>query len=77
MPYVISRVSPGTFKYYGIKVLAEAMYPIARLLEDEGDAFAEAFEPEPPPAETDNAANEVQALFAELEQMETERAATP
>ncbi len=53
------------------------MYPIARLLEDEGDAFAEAFEPEPPPAETDNAANEVQALFAELEQMETERAATP
>ena len=55
--------------------LAEAMYAIARLLEDEGDAFAEAFEVEPSPPDPEDA-GEVQAMFAELEQMEANRAAT-
>jgi len=58
-----------------VEQLAEAMYAIARLLEDEGDAFAQAFEPEPPPLDTEDA-GDVKAMFAELEQMEAERAFT-
>jgi len=61
--------------FRSVEELAEAMYAMARLLEDEGDAFAEAFEPEPPlsdPLDGD-AAGDVQAIFAELEQMEAER----
>jgi len=63
--------------FRSVEELAEAMYAIARLLEDEGDAFAEAFEPEPPPTDPlDQDAGEVRDLFAELEAMEADRAST-
>ena len=52
-----------------VEQLAEAMYAIARLLEDEGEAFAQAFEPEPTTPDPPDA-GEVQSLFAELQQME-------
>jgi len=58
-----------------VEQLAEAMYAIARLLEDEGEAFAQAFEPELPPPDSEGA-DDVKAMFAELEQMEAERALT-
>ncbi len=59
-----------------VEQLAEAMYAIARLLEDEGEAFAEAFEPEPPPSVPEDA-DQVQAMFAELESMERASYAVP
>lgn len=58
-----------------VEQLAEAMYAIARLLEDEGDAFAQAFDPQLPPPDPEDA-GDVKAMFAELEQMETEHALT-
>jgi len=58
-----------------VEQLAEAMYAIARLLEDEGEAFAQAFEPELPPPDPEDA-GDVKAMFAELEQIEAERALT-
>ncbi len=58
-----------------VEQLAEAMYAIARLLEDEGDAFAQAFELEPPPPDPKDA-GDVKAMFAELERMEAQRAPT-
>lgn len=68
------EVSFGT-----VEQLAQAMYAIARLLEDEGDDFAQAFELEPPPSDPPSLhqeAGDLKALFAELEQMEAERAPT-
>ncbi len=62
--------------FRSVEELAEAMYAIARLLEDEGDCFAQAFEPELPSPDPEDDAGEVRNLFAELEQMESERAAT-
>ena len=64
--------------FRNLEQLAESLVYLARLLDGDLDGFAEAYEPEaPPPAETDNAAGEVQAMFTELEAMEAERAATP
>jgi hypothetical protein len=54
--------------FRSIEQLAEAMYIIARLLEDEGDAFAAAYEPETEPKSQDT--GDVRELFAELEAME-------
>ncbi len=62
--------------FRNLEQLAESLVYLARLLDGDLDGFARAYEPEaPPPAETNNnAAGEVQAMFAELEQMEAEHA---
>jgi hypothetical protein len=54
--------------------LAEAMFALARVLETDVDAFAQAYEPEMPPAAPEDAI-EIDALFAELDALEKERAA--
>jgi hypothetical protein len=59
--------------FSSIEQLAEAMYTLARVLETEGDAFAQAYEPERPQELPEDAA-EIDALFAELEAMEKARA---
>jgi hypothetical protein len=56
-----------------VEQLAEVMYTLARVLETEGDAFAQAYEPERPP-EVPEDALEIDAMFAELEAMEKARA---
>ncbi len=62
--------------FRNLEQLAESLVYLARLLDGNLDGFAEAYEPDaPPPAEIDNAAGEVQAMFAELVAMEAERAA--
>jgi len=62
--------------FRNLEQLAESLAYLARLLDGDLDGFAQAYEPEaPPPAETNDAANEVQAVFRELEQMEAEHAA--
>ena len=55
-----------------VEQLAEAMFAIARVLETEIDAFAQAYEPELPP-EAPEDAGEIDALFAGLEAIERER----
>ncbi len=63
--------------FRNLEQLAENLVYLAHLLDIDLDGFAQAYEPEaPPPAETNNAAGEVQAMFGELEQMEAEHAAT-
>jgi len=57
-----------------VEQLAEAMFALAKVLETEVDAFAEAYEPEKPPEVTEDAI-EIDALFAELQAMEKEHAA--
>ncbi|WP_263377205.1 hypothetical protein [Granulicella aggregans] len=57
-----------------VEQLAEAMFALARVLETDVDAFAQAYEPEMPP-EVPEVALEIDALFAELEAMERERSA--
>ena len=52
--------------------LAEAMLTLARILENEGDAFAELYEREEPQA-VDNDVEELRQMFRRLEEMETER----
>ena len=59
--------------FASVEQLAEAMFTFARVLETEVDAFAQAYEPEQPP-EVPEDAGEINALFAELEAMEKERA---
>lgn len=62
--------------FRSLEQLAEAMYAIARLLEDEGDAFAQAFEPEaPPPKDEQESRDELREMYAELEAMTAERTA--
>jgi len=62
--------------FRNLEQLAESLVYLARLLDGDLDGFAEAYEPEaPPPAETNNAAVEVQAMFADLERIEAEHAA--
>ena len=55
--------------FLSVEQLAESLYAIARLLEAEGDAFAQAFEPVLPVPSAGDAA-EVEGMFAELEMME-------
>jgi hypothetical protein len=55
-----------------VEQLAEAMFALARVLETEVDAFAQAYEPEPPPEVPENT-GEIDTLFAELEAMERAR----
>ncbi len=62
--------------FRSLEQLAESLVYLANLLDVDLDGFAQAYEPEAaPPAETNNAAGEVQAMFRELEQMEAEHAA--
>jgi hypothetical protein len=56
-----------------VEQLGEAMFALAQVLTTDVDAFAQAFEPEIPP-EVPEDAGEMDALFAELEEMEEERA---
>jgi len=69
------RLIPGRLEvsFGTVEQLAAAMYALARVLEAEGDAFAQAYEPELPPEVPEDAV-EIDALFAELEAMERERA---
>ncbi len=55
--------------------LAEDMFTLVRILDAETEEFARAYEPEPPlPEDLDQAAEEVRAMFRELEEMERARA---
>ena len=56
-----------------VEQLAEAMFALARVLTTDVDAFAQAYEPEIPP-EVPEDAGEMDALFAELEELNKERA---
>jgi len=55
-----------------VEQLAEAMFALAQVLTTEVDAFAQAYEPEGPPEEPEDA-GEIDTLFAELAAMERER----
>lgn len=55
-----------------VEQLAEAMLTLARILESEGDAFAELYEPEKPEP-VDNDADELRRMFRRLEELEAER----
>ena len=57
--------------FRSVEELAEAMFFLARLIDHNLDAFAQAFEPETPPIETDDAGQEIQNLFTDLRAMET------
>ncbi len=52
--------------------LAEAMLILARILENEGDAFADLYEPEKPQT-VDNDVEELRQMFRRLEEAEAER----
>ena len=76
LPQSISLV-PGRLEihFHSVEELAEAMLTLARILENDGDAFAQAYEPPPPLSEPEASGiqNDLQTLFAELHRMETER----
>jgi hypothetical protein len=57
-----------------VEQLAEAMFALARVLDTDVDAFAQAYEPEKP-LEVSEYAAEVEALLAEIEEMKKEHAA--
>ncbi len=62
--------------FRNLEQLAESLVYLARLLDGDLDGFAQAYEPEvSPPAETDDAPREVEAMFTGLEQMKAEHAA--
>lgn len=64
--------------FQSVDQLAEDMFALVRILDAETDRFAEAYEPERAPAEDlDQAADEVRAMFRELEAMERARAKPP
>ena len=63
--------------FASVEQLAEDLFKLAQLLTENVEEFARAFEPEPPPPETGDAAGEVRELFAELERMERERSVVP
>ena len=52
-----------------VEQLAEAMLILARILQSEGDVFAQSYEPRTPPPETQEA-SAVRSMFAELRSME-------
>ena len=58
--------------FRSVEELAQAMLTLARILENEGDAFAELYEPEKPPA-VDNDVEELRQMFRRLEEMEAGR----
>ncbi len=55
-----------------VEELAQTMLTLARILETEGDALAEAYEPEKPEP-VDNDADELRRMFRGLEELEAER----
>ena len=55
-----------------LEELAEVMYFVARALQDETEAFAEAYEPVPDSIEK-TASVDVETMFAELQRLEEER----
>jgi len=57
-----------------VEQLAEAMFALAKVLDTDVDAFAQAYEPEKP-LEVSEYAAEVEALLAEIEEMKKEHAA--
>lgn len=59
--------------FRSVDELAQAMLTLARILENEGDVFAQLYEPEQPPA-IDNDVEELRQTFRRLEAMEAERA---
>lgn len=56
--------------FRSVEQLAEDLFKIAQLLTEHTDQFAVRFEPEPAPAVVEDAGEEVEGLFSELEQME-------
>jgi hypothetical protein len=55
-----------------VEELTESLLIVARILDTDGDWFAQEFEPEKPEPEPADA-GEIEELFAELERMEAER----
>lgn len=53
-----------------VEELAEAMYSLARILQDDSEAFADAFEPAPELVAAAEEPDECQVMFAELEELE-------
>ncbi len=62
--------------FRSVDELAEAMLILARILESEGDAFADLYEPEKAPA-VDSDVKELRDMFRRLEEMEAERSQGP
>jgi hypothetical protein len=58
--------------FSSIEQLAESLYALARVFDNDQDAFIQAYEPERPSAVPEDV-GEIDALFAELEAMERER----
>ncbi len=69
-------LSPGRMEvnFETVEELAESLLLLARILETDGDRFAQEYEPEAPEPEPEHA-GEMQELFAELERMEVKRGA--
>ena len=55
-----------------VEELAEAMLTLARILESDGDTFADLYEPEKPQS-IDNDVEELRSMFRRLEEAEAER----
>lgn len=62
--------------FSSIEQLAESLYALVRVFDNDQDAFVDAYEPERPPAIQEEA-GEIDAMFAELEALERDRAAHP
>ena len=56
--------------FRSVEQLAESMLQLARILEAEGDEFARAYGPESPASVDDTGAEDVGAMFEELDRME-------
>ena len=57
-------------RFRTVEELAQAMYTLARILESEGEEFAQAYEPQLPAPDPQDS-DEARALFAELEAMQS------
>jgi hypothetical protein len=60
--------------FHSVEQLAESLLILARILESDGDRFAQEFEPErPEPQESGAVREDVECLFAELDRIESAR----
>ena len=68
---------PGRLEvsFQTVDELAESLMKIAQLLTDDIELFARSYEPPKAPQQIDDEAEDVRAMFAELEAMEAQRAA--
>jgi hypothetical protein len=67
-------LTPGRLevRFRTVEELAQAMYTLARILENDGEEFAQAYEPQPSTPDPQDP-DEARALFADLEAMQAGR----